>query len=195
VTLELGVALLGTAFLAWAAVTDARTRKVPVAAGLGILGLGLVVLVWDGWYLAALYYLLAIWSTRGGVWRYMLVAASLVMLWMYQWEAVPLVVGVLFVALLFWRKWFGGGDAQLAIGLIGIGHDWMVLGLLFGLTILVALALTVIRQGGVVQGVKRMAWVASHMGEPPGEEAIRTPWAVVAAIAGVGYLWLWALVL
>jgi len=194
-TFNFGAAMLGTGLLAWAALADARTRKVPVAAGLGMLGLGLVVLVREGWVFGAAYYLLAIWCTRGGAWRYVLIAASGVMLWLYPWEAAPFVLGVLFVSTLFWMKWFGGGDAQLAIGLIGIGHDWVVLGLLFGLTILASFALTIVRQGGVVQGAKRMAWVARHLGEDADAQAIRTPWAIVAAVAGVSYLWLWALVL
>jgi hypothetical protein len=192
-TFNIGVAVLGTALLAWAAAADARTRKVPMLAGLGMLGLGLAVLLREGW-IGAAYYLVAIWCTRGGIWRFVLGAVSVVMLLLYTWEAAPFVLGVLFVSTLFWMKWFGGGDAQLAIGLIGIGHDWVVLGLLFGLTILVGAALTIVRQGGVVQGAKRMAWVARHLGEEADAEAIRTPWAVVAAVAGASYLWLWALV-
>ena len=192
-TFNIGVAVLGTALLAWAAAADARTRKVPMLAGLGMLGLGLAVLLREGW-IGAAYYLVAIWCTRGGIWRFVLGAASVVMLLLYTWEAAPFVLGVLFVSTLFWMKWFGGGDAQLAIGLVGIGHDWVVLGLLFGLTILVGVALIIVRQGGVVQGAKRMAWVARHLGEEADAQAIRTPWAVVAAVAGVSYLWLWALV-
>jgi len=192
-TFNIGVAVLGTALLAWAVAADARTRKVPMLAGLGMLGLGLAVLLREGW-IGAAYYLVAIWCTRGGIWRFVLGAASVVMLLLYTWEAAPFVLGVLFVSTLFWMKWFGGGDAQLAIGLIGIGHDWVVLGLLFGLTILVGVALIIVRQGGVVQGAKRMAWVARHLGEEADAQAIRTPWAVVAAVAGVSYLWLWALV-
>ena len=160
-----------------------------------MLGLGLVSLVRESWSIGALYYLLAIWCTRGGIWWFVLGAASVGMLGLYMWEAVPFVLGVAFVSTLFWMKWFGGGDAQLAIGLIGVGHDWVMLTLLFGLTILLGVFLTVVRQGGVVQGAKRMAWVARHLGGEADEQAIRTPWAVVAAIAGVSYLWLWGLVL
>ncbi len=39
------IAALGTALLVWAAIVDSRTRKIPVAAGFGMLGLGLAVLV------------------------------------------------------------------------------------------------------------------------------------------------------
>ena len=191
------IAALGTALLVWAAIVDSRTRKIPVAAGFGMLGLGLAVLVRDGGAIPfwAMYYLLAIWCTRGGVWQPVLVVASIGMLWAFEWEAAPLVLGNTFVSLLFWRKWFGGGDSQLAFGLIGIGHDWLVLALLFGLTIVLGVGLTIIRQGGVQQGVKRLVSVARRLGEEPDSEAIRTPWGIVAAVAGVSYLWLWASVL
>ena len=192
---QLVVAAVGSGLLVWAAVEDARRRKIPVVAGFGMLLLGVVVLVKASLSIWAAYYLLAIWCTRGGVWRYVLVGASLVMVYLYTSEGLPLVVGVLFVATLFWRKWFGGGDAQLATGLIGIGHDWIVLGMIFGLTIAVAVVLTIVRRGGVVEGTRRLAWVAGHLGESPDEEAIRTPWGIVAAVAGMSYLWLWALVL
>lgn len=194
-TFEIAVAGVGTTLLVWAALEDAQRKKIPMVAGFGMLLLGLAVLVQVSLYVWALYYIVAIWSTRGGVWRYVLIAASLVMFWLYAWEALPIVCGVLFVATLFWMKWFGGGDAQLATGLIGVGHDWMVLGLVFGLTILAGVVLTVIRRGGLAEGGKRLVWVAGHLGDAPDEEAIRTPWAVVAAIAGVSYLWLWALML
>lgn len=168
-----------------------------MVAGFGILGLGLAVLVRGGGYLPfmALYYLLAIWCTRGGVWQVVLLAASVGVLWAFGWEAGPLVVGILFVSYAFWSGWLGGGDSQLAFGLIAIGHDWIVLAMLFGLTILAGVILTIRKQGGVAQGVKRLFSVAQRLGETPDDEAIRTPWGIIAAIAGVSYLWLWALVL
>ncbi len=189
------VAVLGTGLLIWAAIADIKTRKIPVAAGFGMLGLGLVVLLWESWYLWAAYYLFAIWSTRGGIWKMVLVVASLGMLLIYGLEAAPIVVGSTFVSFLFWQKWFGGGDSQLAFGLIGIGHDWIVLAILFGLTIVLGVLMAIIRRGGIRQGIERLASVARRLSKEPDSEAIRTPWGIVAAVAGVSYLWLWALVL
>lgn len=162
-----------------------------------MLGLGLAALIKEGWWIPffAVYYLLAIWCTRGGVWQYVLLIASAGMLWAFGWEAAPLVVGILFVSFSFWNGWFGGGDSQLAFGLIGIGHDWYVLVLLFGMTILLGVILTMVQRGGVKQGAQRLLSVAKRLGEEPDSEAIRTPWGIVAAIAGVSYLWIWALVL
>lgn len=192
---EIGLALLGTAALVWAAVVDVRTRKVPAPAGFGMLGLGLLALLWEQWYIGAAYFVVAIWCTRGGAWQYLLLAGSAVMLWTYQWEAMPLVVGMLLVATIFWRKWFGGGDAQLAMGLIGVGHDWWVLGLVFGLTIVVGIVMTMVRRRSIAGGARRLVWVARNLSAEPDGDAIRTPWAVVAAAGGVVYVWLWALVL
>jgi Flp pilus assembly protein protease CpaA len=192
---EFMIAVLGTGLLIWAAVVDLRDRKIPMAAGFGLLLLGLVVLIVESLYLWAAYFVLAVWCTRGGIWRYVLFGASLLMIFQYTSEALPLIVGVLLVSILFWMKWFGGGDAQIATGLIGIGHDWIVLGMVFGLTIVTGIILTMVKRGGVVEGTKRLVWVAGHLGDTPDGEAIRTPWGVVAAVAGVSYLWLWALVL
>jgi hypothetical protein len=194
---EIFIAGLGSVLLLWAAVTDYRTRKIPVVAGFGMLGLGLAVLIIERELIPffALYYLLAIWCTRGGAWQYVLLAASAGMVGAFGWDAGPLVGGVLFVSYAFWNGWFGGGDSQLAFGLIGIGHDWFILGMLFGLTILLGVFLTIKKQGGVKQGMQRLLSVARRLGEEPDDDAIRTSWGIVAAIAGLSYLWFWALVL
>ncbi|MEW6567696.1 MAG: hypothetical protein AB1449_05930 [Chloroflexota bacterium] len=192
---EIAVAVLGSAALAWAAAADVKTRKIPAPAGFGMLGLGLLVLLVEKWYVGAAYFVVTIWCTRGKGWQYLLLVGSAVMLWAYQWQSAPLVVGVLLVAMIFWMKWFGGGDAQLAMGLVGVGHDWLVLGLVFGLTILVGIAMTVARRGSVTEGARRLVWVARNLSAEPDGDALRTPWAVIAAGAGVVYLWLWALVL
>jgi hypothetical protein len=140
---ELIIAALGTGLLVWAAVQDVRRRTIPVLAGFGMLLLGLVVLIAQSRYLLAGYFVVAIWCTRGGVWRIVLAAALIVVLWLGGRDAVPLVLGTVFVAILFWRMWFGRGDAEVALGLMGVGHDWLVVGLVFGLTILTGIVLTV----------------------------------------------------
>jgi Flp pilus assembly protein protease CpaA len=194
-TFEIAVAALGTAALAWAAGADVKTREIPAPAGFGMLGLGVLVLLLEKWYVGAAYFVLAIWCTRGKGWQYLLLVGSAVMLWAYQWQAAPLVVGVLLVTMIFRMKWFGGGDAQLAMGLVGVGHDWLVMGLVFGLTILVGIVTVIVRRGSVTEGARRLLWVARNLNAQPDSDAIRTPWAVVAAIGGVAYLWLWAVVL
>ena len=98
-------------------------------------------------WLSAAYYVVAIWCTRDGVWRIVLAVASLALVGVGGEAAVPLVLGALFVSLTFWMKWFGGGDAQLALGLIPIGHDWAVLAFVFGLTLLAGLVLTISGRG------------------------------------------------
>lgn len=194
---KLIIASAGTVLLIWGAMGDIQNRTIPVPVGFGMLVLGLAVLIKDSWWIPyfAIYFLFAIWCTRGGIWKYLLIAASLGMLIAFGWEAAPLVAGIVFVAFLFWQKWFGGGDAQLAMGLMGIGQDWIVLAMLFGTTIIAGITETMIRRGGVVEGAKRLAWVAGQLGAEPDDEAIRTPWGVIAAIVGVIYLWIWVFLL
>jgi hypothetical protein len=94
----------GTGRLVWGAVADTRWRKTPVLAGIGLLGLGLVVLLVEGRCLWAANYLVAVWRTRGGTWRYVLAVTSLALLVIEGWEVLPSVAGVLLVAALFWRR-------------------------------------------------------------------------------------------
>jgi hypothetical protein len=65
--------------------------------------------------------------------------------------------------------------------------------MVFTQTVVTGVLLTIIRRGGVAAGLRRLGWVAEHLGESPDREAIRTPWRIVAAVAWISYLWLWAL--
>jgi hypothetical protein len=186
----IAIYVLVTLLLIWAAWVDIRTRQIPVIAGYGILTLGLIVLLLNQLWIEAVYYALAIWCTSGGVWKTVLSIASLILVFIRGEEVIPLVLGVLIVAIFFWMNRFGGGDSQLAIGLIGVGHDWPVLAFLAGTTIL-AWLIIVFRKHGITSGLKRMAFVFQRIDEQADADAIRTPWAVIALIGGTLYLWVW----
>jgi hypothetical protein len=187
------VAILTTVLLTWAARVDYRTRKIPRGAGFGVIAIGLFVLLWNQLWIEAVYYLLAIWCTSGGVWRLVLIMISMATVFIRGENSIPLVVGIVLVAVFFWMRWIGGGDAQLAIGLIGIGHDWPILTLLAGCTIFWMLIL-VFRKYGFPDGLRRLRHVFLNLSTRPDIYALRTPWAVIAMISGVIYLWLWPVI-
>lgn len=182
--------VLATLLLLWAAWIDVRTRKIPVIAGYGILALGLIVLLWNHLWIETIYYVLAIWCTSGGIWKAILSIASLIMIIIRGEVVIPFVLGILVVSIFFWMNRFGGGDSQLAIGLIGVGHDWPVLAFLAGVTIFAMLFL-VIRKHGITSGITRMVIVFKQIDEQADADALHTPWAVIALIAGTLYLWVW----
>ena len=186
------ISCLTTVLLIWAARFDYMTRKIPRGAGFSLLAIGLFVLLWKQLWIEALYYVIAIWCTSGGIWALVLIMASLATVFAHGESSIPLVLGIVLVSVFFWVHWFGGGDAQLAIGLIGIGHDWTVLALLAGATIFLMILL-VFRRHGIMGGLKRLQHVFLNLGARPDVYAIRTPWAVIALVAGILYLWLWPL--
>jgi hypothetical protein len=186
------ISSLTTVLLIWAARFDYMTRKIPRGAGFGILAIGLFVLLWNQLWIEALYYVLAIWCTSGGIWILVLILTSLATIFVRGESSIPLVLGIVLVSVFFWMHWFGGGDAQLAIGLIGIGHDWAILAILAGATIFFMILL-VFRRYGIMGGLKRLQHVFLNLGAKPDAYAIHTPWAVIALIAGILYLWLWPL--
>ncbi len=67
--MEWGLLVLASAALVWGAVSDVRSRIVPAFAGMGILVIGLGFLLLKGWWLGAIFYVAAIWGSRGGFWR------------------------------------------------------------------------------------------------------------------------------
>ena len=180
-----------SAALVWSAVADARTRRVPRAAGWGVLAGGLAaLLVGERWLEALLYAGVVLASGYRGMLPALALCALGLLVVASGMGSFPLVVGLGYVLLTFRLGWLGGGDAQLALGLIGLAGDWLMLGYLFGVYIVVAL-LFVLARRGLAGSARRWAWVAGHLGEAAGDpEAIRVPWAAFACLGGWAYLWL-----
>jgi hypothetical protein len=181
------LAVLASASLVWAAVKDVRTRHVSRIAGFGILVIGLGHLFLNSLWLESSFFLTAIWGSRGGVWRVPVLVLAVVLL-SDDFSSLPYVLGILYILVIFDWGWFGGGDAQLAIGLIALGRDWWILAYLFGGTILLGLAL-MFRRRGLAGGFERFWFVLNNL-EEPDEEAIQLPWAVLASAGGLAYIWL-----
>ncbi|MDF1500758.1 MAG: hypothetical protein P1P76_09840 [Anaerolineales bacterium] len=188
--LEIGLYVLATGALIWAAYSDIKSRRIPVFAGFGLLGVGLIFLLVGRLWIQAAFFLLAIWGSRGKKWGVPVAALGAAVLFV-DLSALPFVLGVLFVLFIFWMGWFGGGDAQLAMGLLAVGSGWWMVAYLFGGTILVAFVLSIIERGGVVPAMRRLFWVLKNIGEEPDQEALRIPWGVLAAVAGLAYMWIW----
>jgi hypothetical protein len=188
--MNLFIAILVTLLLAWAAYFDVKTRLIPISAGYGLLLVGLFVLLWNQLWIEAAYYVLAIWCTSGGIWRLVLILASALTIFIRGEASIPLVLGILSVSAAFWAGRFGGGDAQLAIGLIGVGHDWPILFFLLCVTSLIGIGV-VFQRFGFVGGINRFIFVFRNFLKKPDDDAIRSPWGVIALIAGILYLWVW----
>ena len=180
------LSILATGALVWAAVRDIRSNLIPHIAGFGVLAIGLGYLLLNGLWLEIAFYLSAIWGSRGGVWRLPILVLAVTLLGQGINKA-PFVIGVLYVLAIFELGWFGGGDSQLAFGLMAIGRDWWILTYLFGGTILLAFVM-MFRKHGFISGLKRSLWVFRNM-RSPDREAIRFPWAILASLGGLTYIW------
>ncbi len=182
--------IMASLALGWAALSDVRTRKIPFIAGIGLLFIGLLFLIKERLWIEVIFFTVVIWGSRGGIW-YVLIAGVAAFILLNSPASTPFVLGMLFVLFIFAMGWFGGGDSQVAFGLVAIARDWWMLGYLFGGTIFVAIVLSVVKRGGIKGAAERLWWLSRHMKEAPDEEALRTPWAVLASAAGLVYIWLW----
>lgn len=189
-TLKIGLYMLVSAGLIWAAYSDIKTRRVPVVAGFGLLGVGLLFLMAGHLWIHAAFFLLAIWGSRGRKWGLAVGALGMAVIFL-DLSALPFVLGVLFVLFIFWMGWFGGGDAQIALGLMAMASDWWIVAYLFGGSILAAVVLSIVKRGGVVPAMKRLGWVLKNISKEPDQEALRIPWGALAAAAGLVYMWIW----
>jgi hypothetical protein len=181
--------ILTSVALVWGGACDWRSRMIPRIAGLGVLALGLAFLMIGRQWLESAFYLAAVWGSRGSVWRLPVFILAILLVGRGGIGSVPLALGILCTLSIFWLGWLGGGDAQLAIGLMAFGGDWWMLGYLFGGTILLGLGLMVAERGMLGAG-RRIAKIFRHL-ESPDEEALRVPWGVLAAASGLVYIWIW----
>jgi len=186
ISIEQILAFLASGALVWAAVRDVHSNLIPHVAGFGILAIGLAYLMINSLWLESAFFLAAIWGSRGGVWRIPILILAVFLL-AKGLGSIPFVVGILYVLAIFELGWFGGGDAQLAFGLVALGRDWWILAYLFGGTILLGLTVIFLRRGSK-NGLKRLWWVISNLGSPD-REAVRFPWAVLASMGGLAYIW------
>jgi hypothetical protein len=185
--IETILAFVVTSGLIWSALEDAHSRHIPRVAGICILAVGLISLVLSSLWLASTFYIAAIWASGGGLRRLPMILFAIPLV-ADGVGSVPFILGILFVLAIFELGWLGGGDAQLAFVLIGLARDWWMLGYFFGGTILLALIL-VLMQRGVRGAARRFWWVARNL-EAPDAEAIRVPWALIAALGGLTYIWI-----
>lgn len=185
----IGTALLAILLLGWAALADLARCRIPRPAGYGMLGLAAGTLAVDQRWVGLAAFLLTLWCSRGGVWWRLLVGVLAVSLPAAGWQLLPLWTGLLAVGEAFRRGWLGGGDAQLALGLVALRPErWVVL-VLAAVTVLAGVLVMVARGGGLVGGWKRMLAVSRRLGQPPDGEAVRSPYGVVVLTAGVLALW------
>ncbi len=191
-TLNLALKLVISGLLIYATVEDIRIRKVPYAAGIGILVFGAFALFWDQHWLLGVFYLVAVMGSRGGLWGLAAVVIALTTLAVpgLMTEAYPFILAIFFIIAMFRFGVFGQGDAVLAFGLLAMAYEdglWMPL-VLLGTSIAGFLPLIwkrnpkeiLDRATKILQNFRRIE---------EDEEAVKFPWAVIAAVIGLVYIW------
>jgi Flp pilus assembly protein protease CpaA len=179
--------------LIYAAVVDLRKREVPNVAGIGFLLIGVVTLFWEQHWLLGVFYLVAVMGSKGGLWGLAAVVAALTTLAVpgLMAEAYPFILAIFFIIMMFRFEVFGQGDAVLAFGLLAIAYKdglWMPLALL-GTSLLGIIPLVWKRSPKEI--LERATHILKNFGSiEKDEEAVRFPWAVIAAVLGLVYLWL-----
>jgi hypothetical protein len=177
-----------SALLVWAAVSDSRTRQVPPLAGYGLLLVAVVAMILRGWWMGALFLIIAIFGTRGGFAMLITVIAAFLLIEACGWgQCGPLLIGILVVYIMYSLHWIGGGDAQVAFALIGLTGTWMMLYFLAGGTILSWIVLVFFHSPG--QALQRLLWVTKRLNKGPADDpsAVKTPWVVTAAFSAIAY--------
>ncbi len=185
--------LIISGLLIYAAVIDLKKRIVPFVAGIGILLIGAVTLFWEQHWLLGVFYLVAVMGSRGGLWGLAAVAAALTTLAVtgLAAEAYPFILAIFFIITMFRFGVFGQGDAVLAFGLLAIAYKdglWMPLALLS--TSLIGI-IPLVWKRSPKEILDRATHIMKNFGSiEKDEEAVKIPWAVIAAVLGLVYLWL-----
>jgi len=186
-------AVVVSGLLVYAAVIDLKKREVPYVAGIGIMLIGAISLFWEQHWLLGVFYLVAVMGSRGGLWGLAAVALALTTLAVpgLMAEAYPFILAIFFIITMFRFGVFGQGDAVLAFGLLALAYKdglWMPLALL-GTTLIGIVPLVWKRNPKEI--LDRAMNILKNFGSiEKDEEAVKFPWAVIAAVIGLVYLWL-----
>ncbi len=190
--LQIAMYLALSSLLVFAAVSDVRSRRIPLPVGLGLLCSSLVLILRQGHFIEAGFLVLAVIGSRGGWWSLLVWVAAIVMTAnLGQEGSLPMVVGLMAFYVLFKLRWIGGGDAQVGYALVAFARDWTILYYLAGILVPVGLFL-VFRRYGFLKAFSRLWTVTRSLfkASPADPEAIRTPWALWAAIGGLAYIFI-----
>ncbi len=186
--LKTGISLL----LIYAAVIDVQKREVPYTAGIGLMLFGGFTLIWNQHWLLSVFYFSAVIGSRGGVFGLIPVVIGLVVFAVpgLMAEAYPFIVSILFVITMFGFKAIGAGDAVLAFGLLAIAYEsreWMPLVLLVSSLVGV---IPLLWKRTPQEIWERTRNILANFGKiEQDEEAVLFPWAVIAAVIGLVYVW------
>lgn len=185
--LTISVYAIFSGLLVWAAFEDLRTRLVPYAAGYGLLLVAIADMLARGYWPEALFFVIAILGTRGGLAMAVAIVSGIVLYEVRGEQVAPLLVGLFVTYNLFRLRWIGGGDAQVAFALIALANDWAMLWILSAGTFLTWVLLSFVRSP--LNALRRMKVVFQNRNRPPeeDEDAIRGPWVVIGALAGMTY--------
>jgi len=192
-SLNLAIKIVISLLLIYAGVIDLKKREVPYVAGIGILLFGAFSLFWNQHWLLGVFFVVAVMGSRGGLWGLaaMVIALTTLAVPGLVADAYPFIIAIFFIIMMFRFKVFGQGDAVLAFGLLAIAYEdklWMPLALL-GTSILGIIPLFWKRTPKEI--LERTKLILSNFGKiEKDEEAVKFPWAVVAAAIGLFYLWL-----
>jgi Flp pilus assembly protein protease CpaA len=187
--LKIAISLL----LVYAAVMDVRKREVPYVAGIGLMLFGGFALIWNQHWMLVLFYFAAVLGSRGGIFGLLPIIIALVSFGVpgLIGEAYPFILAILFVITMFQFKAIGSGDAVLAFGLLAIAYEsklWMPLVLLGSSMIGIVPLLWKRSPKEIFERTKK---ILTNFGKSEeDEEAVLFPWAVIAAVIGLVYVWL-----
>ena len=179
--------------LVYAVVIDLKKREVPYVAGVGIMLIGAISLFWEQHWLLGVFYLVAVMGSRGGLWGLAAVALALTTLAVpgLMAEAYPFILAIFFIITMFRFGVFGQGDTVLAFGLLALAYQdalWMPLALL-GTSLFGIIPLVWKRSPKEI--LDRATHILKNFGSiEKDKEAVKFPWAVIAAVIGLVYLWL-----
>ena len=181
-----------SSLLIFSAYSDFRTRKIPFAAGIGLLLTAAIILCLQKMYWEAFFLVAAVLGSRGGLWSLLSYLVAIFLIGVVgESNALPMIVGILLFNLMFSMRWIGGGDAQVAFALIAVAHDWTMLYLVLGMAVLAGLVL-VFRKYDLKSGLSRL-WVVTrrlNKDSSSDDDAIRSPWIIWASLGGMIYLYL-----
>ena len=177
--------------LAAAAVSDVRTRHIPVYCSFTLLLLSFVFLIHEGQYFLVSYYLLAVFSSGSRKLKMFLFIGAVIVFANTGNSAGPLIFGLAAVDFLFALRIIGGGDAKILFSMLAFGYRSWIMEISISAVTLIAGFVQIFRFYGFRYFFSRINSAIGHLKSctvESDQERIRIPFAALLPVSFLLYL-------
>ena len=171
--------------------SDLKERKIPKYIGICSVLLGLIALIYNKHYWLAAFYVLAVYAPSMLALRIALICFGFIVYSQEGMASLPLMISLGVTLFFFNRGLIGGGDTQMAFGMLGIEHQSWNISIIICVITIVTNIMLCIRKFGIKKSFSRIKTVGKSITSrkkiEEDKDRLRSPFLVTLTAAWITY--------